>query len=109
LSLWWGLDLDSIFGADGDEPEVNEDHLPERDEPMEPDLVGHPTFALPGTKEKVEVMRYRFENGLQIFNPQDATYDAGESPLSSVDRSPRFVKCRRGFGIVQPDGEEESL
>jgi len=34
-----------------------------------------PTFALPGTWQKVEVMRRRVEDGEECFHPDDATFE----------------------------------
>jgi hypothetical protein len=34
-----------------------------------------PTLYLPGTPEKVAVMKWRYEMGYQIFHPMDATYE----------------------------------
>ncbi len=39
-------------------------------------LAPHPTTALPGTPEKVEVMRQREECGYDIWHPDDATYSS---------------------------------
>lgn len=41
------------------------------------DLAPYPTSALPGSKEKVEVMTQRANLGYAIFHPLDATKEKG--------------------------------
>jgi hypothetical protein len=36
-----------------------------------------PTRALPGTRDKIEVMRKRASAGLPLFHPEDATFSSG--------------------------------
>jgi len=36
-------------------------------------LPPYPTFATPGSKEKIEVLRSRLENGYSLFHPDDAS------------------------------------
>jgi hypothetical protein len=52
------------------------DHEAETSRPLPP----YPTYALPGSDEKVRVMRERWEDGYHIHHPRDARLT--DDPLS---------------------------
>lgn len=57
-----------------------------------------PTTALPGTPEKVEVMRKRNENGEFLYHPRDAKWDG----QTAIDKTQLGSTGRRAAGA--PDG-----
>lgn len=58
-------------------------------------LPARPTKALPGTAEKVEVMRLRAAKGEQLFHPKDARKAVDDAP------SPLMLELIRGFEAYQ--------
>lgn len=51
-----------------------------------------PTDARPGSPEKIEVMRLRYENGEHLYHPQDAT----GAVLTSERLHPHMYRRERG-------------
>ena len=68
---------------------------------LSPRQLSEPHLASPGSAEKVELMRLRYESGLPIFVDGDATdfTDAGQ-PVRS--RAPRALRCFTRHSVQLP-------
>jgi hypothetical protein len=59
-------------------------------EPYSPPLPPEPTDALPGTEEKIEVMRERARLGFQLHHPRDATIEDVRADLLRMGKVGRY-------------------
>lgn len=60
---------------------------------------GKPTDALPGTEEKILVMRARASRGKELFHPQDATFADAPPPSVDIEAFVNPATCKRRPGV----------